>query len=46
MSIPYHLLTDPARRDIPAWNKWRRRNQGKLIDLSGEDYRRVQKRNR
>jgi uncharacterized protein YjbI with pentapeptide repeats len=39
MSIPYHLLIDSGLRDIPAWNKWRHRNRGKLIDLSGGDFR-------
>ena len=36
---PTYLLTDPMRRDVPAWNEWVAENRFAQIDLSYVDLR-------
>ena len=36
---PTHLLTDPTRRDVVAWNEWRANHLGTSVILRGADLR-------
>lgn len=36
-TAPLHLITDPAKRDVKAWNSWRVKNGDGTVDLANVD---------